>query len=124
MGFGPRLQVASMSIALGSHGGLDVNLIDGVAAIAWAGAECTGLVTPVTGLRLAPTPVMAVVQLECRVCNVIFITEDHSIVPILGDIIRRLTIGETGNVVLYDEAQPMLEFQHNICAFSVLCMIH
>ena len=50
MGFGPHLQVTSMSIALGSHGGFDVNLIDGVAAIAWAGAECTGLVTPSTGL--------------------------------------------------------------------------
>jgi len=57
MGFGPRLQVALMSIALGSHGGLDVNPIDGVA---WAGTECTGLVTPATGLQLALTPVMAV----------------------------------------------------------------
>jgi len=62
--------------------------------------------------------------LECRVCNAIFIAEDHSIVPILGDIIRRSTIGEIGNVVLYDGAQPMSEFQHNICAFSVLCTIH
>jgi len=63
-------------------------------------------------------------QLECRVCNVIFIAEDHSIIPILGDIIRRSTIGETGNIVLYDGAQPMSEFQHNVCAFSVLCTIH
>jgi len=39
-----------MSIALGSRGGLDANPVDGVAAIAWAGAECTGLVTPATGL--------------------------------------------------------------------------
>jgi len=56
-----------MSIALGSCGGLDVNLIDGVAAIAWAGAECTGLVTPATGLQWAPPPVMAVVQVDCKV---------------------------------------------------------
>jgi len=45
---------------------------------------------------------------------VIFITEDHSIVPILVDIIRRSTIGETGNIVLDDGAQPMSEFQHNV----------
>jgi len=51
---------------------------------------------------------------------VIFIAEDHSIIPILGDIIGRSTIGETGDVVLYDGAQPMLKFQHNICAFSVI----
>jgi len=124
MGFGPHLQVALTSIALGSHGGLDVNLIDGVAAVAWAGAECTGLVTPVTGLRWAPPPVMAVVQVDRKVCNAIFIAEDRSVIPILGDIIGRSTIGETGNVVLYDGAQPMLEFQHNIHTFSVLCMIH
>jgi len=43
---------------------------------------------------------------------------------ILGDIIGRDTIGETGNVVLYDGAQPMSEFQHNVHTFSVLCMIH
>jgi len=55
---------------------------------------------------------------------VIFIAEDHSIIPILGDIIGRLTIGEAGNVVLYDGAQPMLEFQHNVHALSVLCTIH
>ena len=64
MGFGPHLQVASTSIALGSHSGLDVNPTDGVAAITWAGAECTGLVTPVTGLRLALTLVLAVVQVD------------------------------------------------------------
>jgi len=56
-----------MSIALGSCDGLDANPIDRVTAIAWAGAECTGLVTPVTGLRLAPTPVMAVVQVDRKV---------------------------------------------------------
>jgi len=50
-----------MSIALGSRGGLDVNPIDGVAAVTWAGAGCMGLVTPATGLQLALTPVVAVV---------------------------------------------------------------
>jgi len=57
MGFGPRLQVALTSIALESCGGLDVNLIDGVIAIAWAGVECTCLVMPATGLQLAPPKV-------------------------------------------------------------------
>jgi len=56
-----------MSIALGSHGGLDANPIDGVAAITWARAECTGLVTPATGLWLTPPPVMAMVQVDCKV---------------------------------------------------------
>jgi len=55
---------------------------------------------------------------------VIFIAEDHSIIPILGDIIGRSIIGETGDVVLYDGAQPMSEFQHNVCTFGVLCTIH
>jgi len=63
-------------------------------------------------------------RLECRVHNAIFIAEDCSTIPILGDIIRRSAIGETGNVVLYDGAQPMSEFQHNVHAFSVLCTIY
>jgi len=63
-------------------------------------------------------------QLERRVRNAIFVAEDRSIVPILRDIIGRSTIGETGDVVLYDGTQTMSEFQHNVCAFSVLCMIH
>jgi len=56
-----------MSIALGSRGGLDANPIDGVAAVAWIGAECTGLVTPATGLQFALTLVMAVVRVDCKV---------------------------------------------------------
>jgi len=63
-------------------------------------------------------------RLEGRVCYAIFIAEDHSIIPILGDIIRRLAIGETGDVVLDDGAQPMSEFQHNVHTFGVLHVIH
>jgi len=48
-------------------GGLDANPIDGVAAVTWAGAECTGLVIPVTGLQWASPPVMVVVQVDCKV---------------------------------------------------------
>ena len=44
-----------------------VNPIDRVADITWAGAECTGLVTPATEVQLALTPVMAVVRVDCKV---------------------------------------------------------
>jgi len=67
MGFGLRLRVTSMSITLGSCGGLDVNPIDGVTAVTWAGTECTGLVAPATGLQWAPPPAMAVVQVDHKV---------------------------------------------------------
>ena len=53
----------------------------------------------------------------------ILIAEDCSI-PILGDIIGRLTMHETGNIVLDDWVQSMSELQHNVCTFHVLCIIH
>ena len=67
MGFGPLLQVTSMSIALGSCVGLSAIPLEGVAAVIWAGAELMALVIPVIRLQFAPPPVMVVAQVDCKV---------------------------------------------------------
>jgi hypothetical protein len=61
---------------------------------------------------------------ERGVCDAIFVTEDHGIIPLLGNFIRGASLCEAGDVVLNLRIEALMKFEDDVCTLEVVGLLY